>query len=127
MSTGTGNCTECGRPLGDLEAAGKVGTAHPHTSYKAAVAPRFATQRYRVLEVLRDFGQATTAAIADEMRMSRNQTATRVGELREGGYVTFVLDEDGKVACLPTGPSADGRVLQLTPAGLYVLASGGTR
>lgn len=114
-------CITCGRPLGDLEAAGKVGRKHPETSQKAATVPLFGTQRHRVLEVLRQRVTATAAEVAAELDLSRNQTATRLLELHEGGYACYVLDEDGEPERRATGPSTEGRVHCLTPAGVAVL------
>jgi hypothetical protein len=107
--------------LGDMDAPGMVGRDYPDTSHSAAVTPKFNTQRYKVLEALRDRHRATAAMIAVDVGLSRNQTATRLLELRQGGYAMYVLDDQGNPIRNPTGPSTEGRVHELTHAGRNVL------
>jgi hypothetical protein len=99
---------------------GQVGTLHPDTSHKAAShsIPRWGTQRYSVLGALITLGGTATAAeVAVNVNLSRNQTATRLGELREGGFVAYARDEAGARVSAPTGPTDEGLVQVITPAG----------
>lgn len=86
----------------DEERSGKVGRDHPATSKDAAVRarPGFATERALVLDYIASKGDdgATAAEVADALGRSRNQIATRCGELRETGWVEYLIarDENGR-------------------------------
>jgi hypothetical protein len=104
---------------------GAVGTNHPNTSKRAAKNPtniiRFGTQRHRVLIALRDHGPQTCATIAERLNLSRNQTATRLGECRAAGLVEWHRNEAGEIITEPTGPNDAGRVQNITQAGRMTL------
>lgn len=93
------------------EMGGKVGRDHPDTSRRAATPPRFGSQRWKVLEALVELGPKTSAELAPTIERSRNQTATRVLELRELG---FVADTGHKRS---TGPADEGTVWAATATG----------
>lgn len=114
-------CPTCGRPVGDMEAPGKVGRKHPETSHTAATLPGFGTQRWRVLFALGDRHNATAAELADRCNLSRNQCATRLMELREGGYARYLYDDDGEPMRRATGLNTSGRVHIISALGRRVL------
>jgi len=103
---------------------GAVGSNHPETSRRAASRPsntlRFNTQRYKVLAVLSS-GHATAAEVAERVALSRNQTATRLGECRQTGLVEWMRDDTGNFVTRPTGPTDDGRVQRITALGIRAL------
>lgn len=105
---------------------GKVGRSHPETSQRAARRPsnriRFGTQRWQVLETLRHDGRQTAAEIAAEVGLSRNQTASRLHELREVGFVRCARDSDGQLLLRATGPKDWGQVQEITEAGRRAIA-----
>lgn len=99
---------------------GKVGADHPDTSRRAARSvsnrARFGTQRFKVLAALA--GHPMTAAeVAAAIGVSRNQTATRIGECHEVGWVEYLSAPSGEVVTRSTSADARGRVHRLTPAG----------
>jgi hypothetical protein len=106
--------SETGTVLADVP--GKVGNAHPETSRRAAATLRWGTQRYQVLAALTDAPQ-TSAELSLILNRSRNQTATRVLECREAGFVVAQTDDGGCPVTRPTGPSDEGQVWCITPAG----------
>jgi len=103
---------------------GAVGRDHPETSRRAASldAPRFGTQRHRVLAALVP-GPATAAEVASSTGLSRNQTATRLGELRQGGFVAYLRTPGGTPVERRTGPRDTGLVQMLTGLGRSALAA----
>ena len=112
-------------PAPDEARVGKVGHRHPATSREAAYLcrPSFASQRAVVLVAVAVAGEygVTVAAIADAMGVSRNQIATRMGELREQGWVKRAvagIDVNGDLLYRQraTGPSTHGIVHVLNPA-----------
>lgn len=100
---------------------GAVGHNHPETSRAAARSAanrvRFGSQRYRILELLTITGPMTAAQIADRLGTSRNQTATRLGECRDAGWVDYARDSWGQVITAPTSADAEGMVQEITEAG----------
>lgn len=104
-------------------APGRVSAAHPETSQKAARRVsnrvRFGTQRHRCMDALAD-GALTAAEVADRIGLSRNQTATRLGELREAGFVAYLVMNGARVT-RPTGPNDEGLLHRLTTAGREAL------
>lgn len=104
---------------------GAVGTDHPETSQGAARAVpnrlRFKGQRANVLAVLLEHGPSTAADVADRLGISRNQIATRLGELRAIGWVDYARDSWGKVITAPTSSDSDGMVQEITLAGEVAL------
>lgn len=79
---------------------GATGHGHPDTSRRAAVLGqvRFGTQKARLLSLIAGAGGdgMTAAEAAKRLGLSRNQTATRLGELREDGWVVRLETADGK-------------------------------
>lgn len=116
-------CPTCCRPLGDLDATGKVGRKHPETSY-ATAAVRRGTQRHKVLLALVEHPDGATAdTVSIMLKYSPNQIATRLGELRQGGYVTYKTDDFGEAEEQRTSKGHQARLQVLTPAGLLALAA----
>ena len=111
-----------GQPV-PLDGPGKVGRDHPATSRRAASIPKFGSQRFRVLSVLVAAGVtgATAAEIADRVRLSRNQAAARLMELREANLASRLAAER------KTGPSTTGRVHVASSLGRTVVREGGRR
>jgi hypothetical protein len=76
-----------------------VGRAHPPTSRRAAHEARFraGSQCGLIMAALRDRGQRglTAAEAAPIIRRSRNQAAARLWQLRNDGWVVYLLDERG--------------------------------
>ena len=109
---------------------GAVGKTHPETSKKAARTPsnvvRFGTQRHLVLCLLGSSGPMTAAEVALQADLSRNQTATRLGECRDAGLVRYVRDANGNFITRPTGPTDEGRLQEITPAGIAAIRAAGT-
>ena len=105
---------------------GAVGADHPETSRAAARSAsnrlRFGTQRHALLRLLSDHRRSTAAALADALGMSRNQVATRLGECREAGWVTYSRDESGAVLTAPTSSDSEGAVQEITLVGICELA-----
>lgn len=107
--------------------AGKVGRMHPATSRTAAelVAPRAGSKRARILDLLYanhsrgDRVGMTAAEIGDALGPSRNECATRLGELREQGWVEYVTPErfPGYPKEWPTGNGNTGLLQVLTERG----------
>jgi hypothetical protein len=101
--------------------SGAVGANHPETSRRAARRPsntvRFGTQRYKALTVLLS-GPKTAAEVADRLDISRNQTATRLGECRDRHLVEYVRDDEGNFVTRPTGPTDEGIVQRITALGI---------
>ena len=106
---------------------GAVGRKHPGTSRAVAfnpfTIPQFGKQRHRCMLVLRPVypDGLTAAEIAERVSIVRNQTATRLQELRDGGFVEYLTDDDGRIVERPTGPHADGQVQRLTRKGMTTL------
>ena len=111
-------CPTCGRELGDLDATGPVGAEHPETS-RAVASLRFGSQRWRVLELLADHPEGLTAdAVSSGVNLSPNQAATRLGELRAGGWVQYLSDDSGKRLERLTSRGNRALVQGVTVAGL---------
>lgn len=100
---------------------GSVGWSHPETSRAAAKSPanrvRFGSQRYLILDLLAGGGPMTAADIAERLGASRNQTATRLGECRDAGWVDYARDSWGRVITAPTSADSEGMVQEITQAG----------
>lgn len=108
-----------------LDAPGKVSTGAPSTSRRASENITHGSQRWAVLRHLSMERNATAAEIADVLGKSRNQTATRLGELHDAQLVEYVpspTSPDGLLS-RPTGPSDRGLVHRITVAGLAALRS----
>lgn len=100
-----------------LDRPGATGSNHPTTSRKAGTTPRKGSQRLAVLEALTNHGPMTAHRIAGLVGRSPNQTATRLLELHEDGFVRHVYDADGQPATAETTPGNTGRVHRLTVLG----------
>lgn len=104
---------------------GVVSRKSPVTSLRAATEPSnvisFGTQRYNVLDALYTRGPLNAAEIAPLIGRSRNQTATRLLELRRSGFVEYLVVNDDIVQ-RPTGDKGDkGLVQAITPLGVMAL------
>jgi predicted ArsR family transcriptional regulator len=107
--------------MGDLDAPGPVGAAHPETS-RAVASLRFGSQRWRVLDVLADHSEGLTAdAVGVSVGLSPNQAATRLGELRAGGWVQYLSDDTGSKVERLTSRGNRALVQGVTVAGLAAL------
>ena len=109
---------------------GKVGAHHPSTSRVAARTVKAGSQQSQILlalEAASPFGM-TAFALSDHVynganrAISPNQTATRLGELREKGLVEFLIVGEEKVE-RPTTPGNTGFVHVLTTNGHTVARS----
>jgi len=103
---------------------GVVGRNHPSTSKEAAKHVDAGTQRDAILVILKEHGPMNCAEITPFLNdalgrtgtaypIPRNQTATRMGELRDRGLVTYLLDDDGEVVERPTTGRNTGKVWTL--------------
>jgi hypothetical protein len=105
-----------------LDAPGRIQTNAASTSKRAAglnaPLPRFGTQRHECLLALDQRGPLTAAAVSRAIGTSRNQAATRLGELRDGGLVAYCRDpESGDLLTASTGPADEGLVQTITALG----------
>jgi predicted ArsR family transcriptional regulator len=71
----------------------------------------------KVLVALSYRGPMTARQIAELLDRSPNQTATRLGELHEDGFVTYALDRFGNIATRETTNGNTGRVHKITALG----------
>jgi hypothetical protein len=112
------SCPTCGREMGDLDAPAPVGSSHPETS-RAVASLKFGSQRWRVLELLADHPEGLTAcAVGAGIGLSPNQAATRLGELRSGGWVQYLTDDVGAHLKRLTARGNQALVQGVTLAGL---------
>lgn len=109
------------------EIGGKVGSAHPETSQRAAVRVKSGSQKAQAILELYFYEDGLTAYelsahifTSDGRTISPNQTATRLGELREQGLAMYLFDEAGKPVERETTPGNTGLVHVLTQDGLQV-------
>jgi hypothetical protein len=123
------DCPHCGRPMGDIEEGGQVGRAHPDTS-RDAMRPSYGGDHFRVMSVLAAYREAPADTVAAVLVASPNQVATRLLELRRGGWVQYVkvpLDDPRPqdLSGRAKGRTRTGRyalLQRLTPAGSNLLA-----
>jgi len=110
-------CPCCARPLGDFDAPGTTGRNHPDTSRAAGEVKR-GSERARVLLAVHWSADGRTAdEIAQATYGNPNQVGARLRELHLGGYVTYLLGDDGRPVTRPTRSGREGRVHVLTPTG----------
>tara|TARA_R110002020_G_scaffold155677_3_gene336892 strand:- start:1659 stop:2063 length:405 start_codon:yes stop_codon:yes gene_type:complete len=111
------------------EVGGKVGRSHPETSRKAAKQVKSGTQKAQLilsLDVDYLHGGKTAYELSasiftsDGRTISPNQTATRLGELREQGLVSYAFDQIGRPVERETTPGNTGIVHVLTLGGRQV-------
>jgi len=109
------------------EVGGKVGRSHPETSRKAAKRVKSGTQKAQLILDLNFHEEGKTAYelsasifTADGRTISPNQTATRLGELREQGLVSYAFDQIGRPVERETTPGNTGIVHVLTLEGRQV-------
>ena len=126
-------CTPCfdrgGPPLPDPTETIPLpsGAGHPDTSRKAAelAAPRAGSQRAGsqralLLDMAQELGEIGMTAYQAAVTIDRspNQTATRMQELREQGWLEYKLDEHGNRMERPTTPGPTGLIQVMTAAGM---------
>ena len=85
-------CPTCGRPLSDIDAPGTPGR---QATSRAAAAPSKGSERHRVLHAVWQLGAITASELAYRMDANPNQTAARLNELRNGGWVKWSTNPDG--------------------------------
>ena len=107
------------------QTGGKVGHGHPQTSHTAARQVRSGSQQALILLALWD-GPSTAYRLSTGGRVvnkggypvAPNQIATRLGELRDRGWVTYLRAfEGGPVVEETTTPGNTGQVQKLTDLG----------
>ena len=107
------------------QTGGKVGNDHPQTSHTAARQVKSGSQQALILLALWD-GPATAFTLSVEGNITNsagypvapNQIATRLGELRDRGWVTYLRTfEGGPIYEEITTPGNSGQVQKLTDAG----------
>jgi hypothetical protein len=102
-----------------MERPGQTRTHAPATSRRAGTTPRKGTQRALVLQTLAEWGHMTAYRCALFMNKSPNQIATRLGELHDDGFVTYLRDEAGVIVEAETTPGNTGMVHTCTPSGMH--------
>jgi DNA-binding transcriptional ArsR family regulator len=102
---------------------GKVGALHPRTARRAAMVPRFGTQRWTILEqIVRSGPDGLTAAeIAERIEVTRNQVGSRLLELRECALVMRLRDTASEYVTRDTGTGCTGIVHVATGLGIELL------
>lgn len=113
------------------EIGGKVGATHPATSHHASMRVKSGTQKAQAILALRlnDREGMTAYELSSEILngagqpISANQTATRLGELREQGLVQYRFDTIGRPIERETTPGNTGIVHMLTRFGYEVVLS----
>lgn len=121
-------CPTCGGRGSVLRTLlGKVGRNHPETSRRTAKSPinriKWGTQRHNTLLALAEYGPMTAAEVADCIGVARNQTATRLQECRESGWVAYSVDHAGNRIERKTSEDAWGLVQEITEAGRVALGN----
>ena len=104
-------------------APGRVGRTHPGTSRRAAMVPRFGTQRWTMLEHIVAAGPdgMTAAEIAERINVTRNQVGSRLLELRECALVMRLRDGGSEYVTRDTGTGCTGIVHVATGLGIELL------
>ena len=107
---------------------GKVGNTHPETSQRASLRVKSGSQKAQAIRNLafHDPDGLTAYELSKLMfnnagdLISPNQTATRLGELREQGLVMYSFDDVGRPEERETTPGNTGLVHVLTTYGHQV-------
>ena len=107
------------------QTGGKVSDAHPVTSHVAAARVKSGTQQAQALVALQAvYPEGLTAfPLADHIvdgsgrNISRNQAATRLGEVRDKGWAELKLNGAGLPDERATTPGNTGQVYKLTEIG----------
>lgn len=114
----------CGGTVTRGARGGKVGRRHPDQSKRAAASVESGTQQAELLAIVGWSSVGVTCAeaagplsTAVGHTISRNQTATRMGELVEKELVEPLKNPDGSGAKRVTGRDNEGQVWILTVAG----------
>ena len=110
------------------EIGGKVGNDHPATSQRASMRVKAGSQKAQAIRALDESdGNGLTAYQLSKLifnnagdNLSPNQTATRLGELREQGLAGYLYDQAGIPVERETTPSNAGIVHVLTRFGREV-------
>tara|TARA_R110002020_G_scaffold113958_1_gene262167 strand:- start:154 stop:564 length:411 start_codon:yes stop_codon:yes gene_type:complete len=97
---------------------GKVGNAHPETSQTASLRVKSGTQKAQAIlslgfadpDGLTAYELSTQIFNGAGQNLSANQTATRLGELREQGLAVYLFDEVGRPVERETTPGNSGIV-----------------
>lgn len=98
-----------------------TGHDHPDTSRRAAemAAPRAGSQRALLLDLALEVGEVGMTAYEAAVTIDRspNQTATRLQELRDQGWLEYATDEAGNRLERATTPGSSGLVQRLSAGG----------
>jgi hypothetical protein len=107
------------------EVGGKVGTNHPETSQRASMNVKSGSQKAQAIKALSEkgvegmtaFDLSTVIFNGAGREISPNQSATRLGELREQGLAVYLFDQVGRPVERETTPGNTGIVHVLTRFG----------
>ncbi len=107
------------------EVGGKVGTNHPETSQRASMNVKSGSQKAQAIKALSEkgvegmtaFDLSTVIFNGAGREISPNQSATRLGELREQGLAVYLFDQAGRPVERETTPGNTGIVHVLTRFG----------
>ena len=110
------------------EIGGRVGNNHPETSQRASMRVKSGSQKAQAIMALEESGaDGLTAYELSKLvfngagdNLSPNQTATRLGELREQGLAMYRFDQIGRPVERETTPGNTGLVHVLTRFGYEV-------
>jgi len=110
------------------EIGGRVGNSHPETSQRASMRVKSGSQKAQAIMALEESGaDGLTAYQLSKLvfngagdNLSANQTATRLGELREQGLAMYLFDQIGRPVERETTPGNTGLVHVLTRFGYEV-------
>ena len=107
------------------EVGGKVGTNHPEPSQRASMNVKSGSQKAQAIHALSEkgvegmtaFDLSTVIFNGAGREISPNQSATRLGELREQGLAVYLFDQVGRPVERETTPGNTGIVHVLTRFG----------
>jgi len=110
------------------QVGGKVGNDHPETSQRASMRVKSGSQKAQAIMALSEhhpdgmtaFDLSTVIFNGAGREISPNQTATRLGELREQGLAGYLFDQVGRPVERETTPGNTGIVHVLTRFGREV-------